>query len=391
MEEENSMDLYFAGMSHTMAAAKIVSLGCNRLFSQEINRGEIANMVETKKAGKYSGKILIDSGAFTAHTKGIEIDVDEYISYINGIMSYIDVFAQVDHIPGQFGKPKTDKQLAEAPKKSWENYLYMRDRVSDPNKLMPIYHQGEKNEWLKNMLEWTDSQGNHIPYIGISPANDKSQSEKNVFIDMCFKIIQSSSNPNVKTHAYGMTNLKVLETYPFTSADSTSWALTAVNGSIMSPWGVIATSAQNKNSNAFRGMSAHIQNQIINYISQYGYDILDMIEAPEEVVIDRIMSKCNLSHQEVYDVLHCRDTKRPAKRGRSLTDLRPKAGASGKNFSNISKEEAEVIKFEKGRSVKGSKDHKAYLERIMWNIDYLKRWSDTYQFAGNKRAIKTLL
>ena len=39
-----------------------------------------------------------------------------------------------------------------------------------------------------------------------------------------------------------MTKLSVLESYPFTSADSTSWILTAAMGSIMTPIGTVAIS-----------------------------------------------------------------------------------------------------------------------------------------------------
>ena len=34
---------------------------------------------------------------------------------------------------------------------------------------------------------------------------------------MCFKMISESNNPHVKTHAFGMTSLKLLEQYPFTN------------------------------------------------------------------------------------------------------------------------------------------------------------------------------
>lgn len=390
-EETGNMDLYFAGMSHVLAAKKITELGCNRLFSQEINRSEIKKIVEQKKAGTYTGKILIDSGAFTAHTKGVQIDVDEYIEYLNGITDYVDWYAQVDHIPGQFGKPKTPQQLAKAPKLSWENYLYMRPRMKEPNKLMPIYHQGEKIEWLHNMLEWTDENSDHIEYIGISPANDKSQPEKNKFIEMCFSVIRESSNPNVKTHAYGMTNLKVLESYPFTSADSTSWALTAVNGSIMSKYGVVSVSQQNQNSSALRGKPEKIQQQLREYVASYGYDLDDLTEAPEETVIKRIVERTTLTPLEVYDVLHCRDKIKPARRGLPLVNRKPKVGTTGKNYSNITKEQAEIIKYENGRSIAGRHDHKAYLHRIWWNIDYLKRWADSYEYKPICRSNKASL
>lgn len=383
------MNLYFAGSSHTLSSQWILENNLNRLLSQEINRTEIDKITKMRKNGEYSGHILIDSGAFTAHRQGIKIDVDEYIEYINSISEYIDVYAQVDTIPGEFGKPKTQEQLLSAPKLSWDNYLYMRERMKEPDKLMPIYHQGESVEWLINMLE-TTFDGKHIPYIGISPANDKSQSEKNKFIENCFDIISRSSNPNVQTHAYGMTNLSVLERYPFTSADSTSWALTAVNGSIMSPWGIIPLSAQNTNSGAFRGRSPEQQENIRKYIASKGFDVDNMIEAPDDVVISRIVSHSTLTEEDVREVLFG-GKKQPKKASSLLRKKEKPIQDTGKTMNTISKEDAEVIKYEKGRSVKGEFDYKAYLERIHWNIMYLRDWASQYQHKPDKIRRKNLL
>lgn len=375
------MNLYFAGSSHTLSSKWILENNLNRLLSQEINRTEIDKITRMRKEGTYHGHILIDSGAFTAHRQGISIDVDEYIEYINGIIDYIDVFAQVDTIPGEFGKPKTQEQLLSAPKLSWDNYLYMRDKVKDPDKLMPIYHQGESIEWLKNMLEAT-FDGKHIPYIGISPANDKSQPEKNRFIETCFDIIRSSSNPNVQTHAYGMTNLSALTRFPFTSADSTSWALNAVNGSIMTPWGPTPLSAQNTNSGAFRGRPLTEQENIRKFIASKGFDLDNMIEAPDDVVVSRIVNSSSLSEDDVRAVLFGGKPK-PKQLG-SL--LRKKAPAinSTKTMKDISKEDAAVIKYEKGRSIKGEFEYKAYLERIHWNIMFLKEWAENYEYKPDR-------
>lgn len=360
------MDLYFAGSSHNQASAWINELQLNRLFSQELNRTEIARMIEMKKSGEYLGKIFIDSGAFTAHTKGITVDVDEYIDYLNSITNWVHCFAQVDCIPGQFGKPKTDEQLAEAPKLSWDNYLYMRPKLKEPHKLLPVYHQGESVKWLHNMLEWTDDNGNHIPYIGISPANDKSQKEKNAFIDMCFYEIRNSSNPKVMTHAFGMTNLDTLTKYPFTSADSTSWALTAVNGGIMTDYGVVGMSAQSKNSNAFKGKSPVIQKKIENYIVSKGFDMNNLIEASEDATIKRIQSKYSIDTEECREILN---------KERKITSPQLK----------------EIVKYEKGRAISDELDYKAYLERIHWNIVYLKDWLQNYEYKPHTMRKGNLL
>ena len=162
-------DLYFAGAKNKFADKYLLEHSANRLQSQLLDRRNILDWVE-KKSDK--SKLFIDSGAYSAYTKGVIIAVDDYIEYLNSITDKCTIFAQLDTIPGQMGKPKTKEERLNAPKLSWDNYLYMRSRLSEPEKLVPIFHQGEDYKWLWNMLEWVDGNGKHIPYIGISPAID---------------------------------------------------------------------------------------------------------------------------------------------------------------------------------------------------------------------------
>ena len=271
-----AFNLYFAGSQCKEADELMVKLNCNRLFSQENDRKNISNWQNYKHSRRtqYKGNIFIDSGAFSVHTKGIELDVDEYINYINSIDDDIHIFAQVDKIPGEFGKEKTKEQILEAPKLSWDNYLYMKEKVVSRDKLLPIFHQGEDFKWLHNMLEYTHEDGSHIAYIGISPANDKSSKEKEIFIHKCFNIIKKSSNPSVKTHAFGMTSKWILERYPFTSADSTSWLMTGANGNIMTPYGIILVSDKKlSDPSHIMNMPDEAKKNIQNFLEQLGYTL----------------------------------------------------------------------------------------------------------------------
>lgn len=232
-------NLYFAGRGPSKVANYKMENNLNQLFSQLNERSSIKEYL-AKVNDISKAKLFIDSGAWSAHSQGKEVDVDDYIKYLNENDPYFYIYAQVDKIPGEFRKPKTREQKLEAPEISWKNYLYMKDKVKSRDKLIPVFHQGEDFKWLENMLEYThEDTGEHIPYIGISPANDSSIPGKLAFVDKCFDIIKHSSNPNVKTHAFGMTSLKILEKYPFTSADSTSYLMQAVNGSIMTEYGAI--------------------------------------------------------------------------------------------------------------------------------------------------------
>lgn len=269
------MNIYFAGSTFKGLNDWIQQNGFNKLFSQENDRREIANWVAHKRANKEnSSKLFIDSGAFSAHTKGVEIDVDEYIDYLNKNEDALTIYAQVDKIPGEFGKPKTPEQIAEAPKMSWDNYLYMAPKLKNKDKLVPIFHQHEDFKWLKNMLEYVDENGKHIPYIGISPANDVSVKNKKEWLVEVFDIIKQSSNPNVHTHAFGMTSLNLLEAFPFTSADSTSWLMTAVTGSIFSQYGTITISEQTQGKDKnFKNLPEQSQKNLIAYIESKGFTL----------------------------------------------------------------------------------------------------------------------
>ncbi len=266
------MNYYFAG-SHMHDY--LINKGCRRLMSYHYQRDkEIGNWIE--RGGR---PLFIDSGAYSAHTKGAEIDVDDYIDFINKYDENIEICAQLDTIPGNFGEPKTPMQLQEAAEKSWKNYLYMRERLKSPDKLLPIYHQGEGFEYLKRMLEFKPK----IKYIGISPANDLSQKQKNPWIKKCFKIIRESSNPNVKTHAFGMTSLPTLKKFLFFSADSTAWLSGGRSGTIITRFGNIQISEKGSGDvKHVVNLSEEKKKVFKNEVEKYGYTLKELMEDYKE-------------------------------------------------------------------------------------------------------------
>lgn len=290
--EPCGFNLYFAGSLNKVFEEDLKDKGAHRLASQLLDKAVIEGWMEGRDAGRCKGHLLIDSGAFSAHTRDAEVDVDAYIDFLNRIDPYVHVCAQVDKIPGKFRKPKTRQELEEAPELSWQNYLYMRPKLKSPEKLLPIFHQGEDYKWLHNILEWRDPEtGDKVEYMGISPANDQPVKEKIKFIEKCFNIIKKSSNSDIKTHAFGMTSLYVLEMYPFTSADSTSWLLNGANGSIMTKYGSVLLSEKSLNNpQHIRKMPKAAQQEIQQYVESKGYDI----ERLSKEYTDRI--RFNIDH-----------------------------------------------------------------------------------------------
>ena len=218
-------------------AAKLkIKLQYPCLYAWNLERRALLEFVEYKKEHPDEHcDLVVDSGAYSMWSRGKEFNMDEYIDFLNSndIIEQAFWVAEADVIPGRMGFDPTEEERKAAPEKSWENYLYMIDRVKWPKKVVPIFHQGEDFKHLKRMLEFKFEDGDHIPYIGISPRNDVHVNEKMKWYESVWKIIRESSNPNVLTHNFGMTTISMMEQYPSMSSDSTSWIRSASFGNIM--------------------------------------------------------------------------------------------------------------------------------------------------------------
>ena len=160
-------DLYFAGWYNDDMMQIIIENDYNQLLSNINERDQIYKYIEAKKIG-WKGKLLIDSGAFSIHKSKKEVPLQDYIDFLNANHEYLDYYIQLDDIPGEWGRKPTPEEVADSPKKTWENYLYMVDRLVEPKKLLPVFHQGEDFDYLRQMLEYRDKDGNPIEYICIS-------------------------------------------------------------------------------------------------------------------------------------------------------------------------------------------------------------------------------
>lgn len=275
---KKQFDLYFAGSCSAVVEKYLMDKEVNRLTSQLLERKVFKEWRTHIAETKATNKLLVDSGAYTAHKSDKKVDVDDYIKYLNENDEYIHIAAQLDTIPGKFRQYKSSKDLTEAPEKSYENFLYMLPKLKTPEKLLPIYHQGEHLKWLEKIVA-SEVNGEPVQYMGISPANDRNIEEKEKFIEDCFNIISKSNNPNIKTHAFGLTTLSTLERYPFTSADSTTWLISASYGYVMTPYGTISVSHTRAEApdhiNAFQPKEREF---IINFIEEQGYTYSEVQE-----------------------------------------------------------------------------------------------------------------
>ena len=273
-----SIDFYFAGNVNKQINDYLIENNCKRLLSQLIDRDNIEYYFKFK-AGKESRTLFIDSGAFTAWSKGKTIDIDEYISYLNNNIDDITLCASVDCIPGELTRRPTIKELQESPVNSWNNYLYMRERIKDKDKLLPVFHIGEDFKDLNKILN-TKLDGNFIPYIGLGGTVGLTVKVKSDWYNTVFKVIKQSENPNVKTHAFGMTSFNLLETYPFTSCDSTSWLMTAANGNIYTKYGIVSLSERSTHKpNHILKLNSNVVKDIECQINNCGFDLQQCVDS----------------------------------------------------------------------------------------------------------------
>ena len=155
-------------------------------------------------------KTFVDSGAFSAYSRGIDIDIDEYIDWINTWHPNLERYCCWDTIPSGDITPDVS-----APK-TWENYLYMKSKLTDPHKLVYCFHYGEDVSYLIQALE------SGIDYVALGGVARKGRKQRYEFFDSLIPIFEQY--PHVHVHAFGMTAIDILNNFPYiNSSDSSSW------------------------------------------------------------------------------------------------------------------------------------------------------------------------
>lgn len=219
-------------------------------------------------------QLFLDSGAFSAFTQGVEIDIQEYIAFIKEHEEHLEVYANLDVI----GAP---------PEASWDNQRTMERAGLNP---MPCFHYGEDPKWLRRYMKKCD-------YIALGGmAADKSgkalSTEKRMkWLDVIFQdyICDSSGTPTVKVHGFGMTSHELMWRYPWYSVDSTSWVVTGRLGSIyvprrkegqwnhrLRPWKVSLSERSPNKSEAGKHLSSYSPMEravILQYIKEQGHQL----------------------------------------------------------------------------------------------------------------------
>ena len=241
--------------------------------------------------------IILDSGAFSAWMKQINISVEDYAEFALENIEKIDYVVNLDVIPGSFGnKSVCDEEVERAAELGWKNYDKLIELGIPNNKLIHVFHQGDKFYHLERMIDELD-------YIGISPANDRTTSEKMHWLDKCMKyIVSKDGTVKIKFHGFAVTSMPLICKYPWYSVDSTSWVTFGKYGAILfpritrgkfnytkTPYVIFLSDKspqQNINNKHYRTISNIERDKIDSYIEDMGFKIEDAIS--DNLVRDRI-------------------------------------------------------------------------------------------------------
>lgn len=172
-------------------------------------------------------KVFVDSGAFSAKSLGIEIDIDEYCAYI---IRNRDIIRVEDGVYMASVLDGIGNDLL-----TYQNQKYMEKKGATP---LPCFHFGEDNRYL-------DYYVNNYPYITLG-GMAHSQAIVMQWLDRVWNdyILDGAGRPKCKVHAFGVTSVNLMERYPWHSVDSSSWIQAASFGSVFTAeYGPIAVSA----------------------------------------------------------------------------------------------------------------------------------------------------
>ena len=212
--------------------------------------------------------LFLDSGAYSAWSQGLEIDIQEYIDFIKEHQDVIEVYANLDVI----GNAET----------TWKNQMIMEKAGLKP---IPVFHYKDDRKWLKRYLK------RGYDYIALGGLVTSDRASIFNFLDDMFLnyLCDSSGIPIAKVHGFGLTSLRLMLRYPWYSVDSTSWVMTGRTGAVYVPryaggewiydkdsWKIMVSSR----SPAAKEKGAHLaslspgQKQIIlDYIHSKGYKL----------------------------------------------------------------------------------------------------------------------
>lgn len=158
-------------------------------------------------------KVFLDSGAFSAYTQGVSIDLDAYCDYIRRNSDILTVSSVLDGIGD--------------PLQTYKNQAAMEARGVSA---LPCFHYGEDPRYLEHYVA-------NYPYITLGGMVPINKEQLTYWLDEIWNkyLTDADGMPRLKVHGFGLTRVGLMERYPWYSVDSSSWVQSAGRGGIMIP------------------------------------------------------------------------------------------------------------------------------------------------------------
>lgn len=158
---------------------------------------DIDSLVEKKFDGT-APDIFLDSGAYSAATQNVMIDIKEYASFIKKFGHHFTTYANLDVIGD--------------PIKTADNQRTLEDLGLAP---IPVFHTDEPFKYLERYVE-------HYSYIALG-GMVRYLSRWSALIPWIIKCFRTGKS-TTKFHGFGCTTWPVLVRIPWYSIDSSTWA-----------------------------------------------------------------------------------------------------------------------------------------------------------------------
>ena len=203
------MKIYFAGVDRVSFLPVLWSSGVRRiLISYADYRHSLPKFLEHLR--DYQFEVMLDSGAYSAYTRGIKLDVGDYAELLKEYGEYFKCYFNLD-VVGDF-------------EETWKNQDYLEGEGLKP---IPVFHYGEPLEVLLLI-----SRG--YSFIGLGGMVPIHQNKLDRWLGSIFRDKEGGETfKNTSFHGLGLTTISLLRKYPFESCDSTKWLIAKRWGEIL--------------------------------------------------------------------------------------------------------------------------------------------------------------
>lgn len=175
--------------------------------------------------------VFLDCGAYSAAAKGGKINVDGYCEWVNEYKDLFTVVTGLDLIPIRKNTEKFPRaqKIMECAEETFKNWEYMREKKGVDS--IPVMHTGDSAEWVKKYLDAG------CTYLGLAPNGYVGARDyKKQWFDACYNsLVDKDGFPKIKTHLFGVTDIKLIWAYPAYSVDSARWVHVSRGGTIAVP------------------------------------------------------------------------------------------------------------------------------------------------------------